>query len=344
MALRNGTGPALLLALLLGPAGGSQAHAGRPAAPGVVTISGSSTVYPFTRAAIKAFGNRDGLVLRAAATGTSAGMREFCSGATSLAAASRPISQSELRACAARGVRFFELPVAFDAISVVVPAANSWARQISTAQLRQLWSREAQGRVTRWKQLNPRWPDEAIKLCGPGRDSGTYDTFNKVINGQETNSRQDYTASEDDNVLVRCVANHPQALGYFGFEYYQDNRSSLRALAVEGLRGAVQPSVAAVQQSRYLPLSRPLFFYVSDGALAQSPALRKFITNTLQNGGRIARQAGVIPLPDSTYRLVVSKLYRGVLGTAFAGDLPVGLTVGQTLERSFDALKKPEFR
>lgn len=344
MARRYGTAPALMLALLLGPSADSQAQTRRPGAPAAITISGSSTVYPFSRAAIKAFGNRDGLQLRAQATGTSAGMRAFCNGAISLAAASRPISQTELRACTSRGVRFFELPVAFDAISVVVPASNGWAREISTTQLRQLWNREAQGRVTHWKQLNPRWPDEAIKLCGPGRDSGTYDTFNKVINGHETNSRQDYTASEDDNVLVRCVANNPLALGYFGFDYYQENRSSLRALAVGGLRGAVQPSVVAVQQSRYLPLSRPLFFYVNDGALAKSPALRRFISNTLQNGARIASEAGVIPLPDSTYRLVVSKLYRGVLGSAFSGDLPVGLTVGQTLERSFDALKKPEYR
>lgn len=343
MALRDGvvTG---LLTLLVGAAPGGWAQANRPVALQAITISGSSTVYPFSQAAIKAFGRRGGLPLRAVATGTTAGMREFCSGASSIAAASRPISQGELQACAARGVRFLELPVAFDAITVVVPAGNGWAREISTTQLRQLWNRDAQGRVTRWRQLNPRWPDEAIRLCGPGRDSGTYDTFNKVINGSEDNSRQDYTASEDDNVLVRCVANNPLALGYFGFDYYQENRSSLRALAVTGQRGTVLPSVEAVQQSRYLPLSRPLFLYVNDAALNRTPALRKFVTHTLQNGGRIAREAGVIPLPASTYRLVESKLYRQVLGSAFAGRLPVGLTVGQTLERSFDALKKPEFR
>jgi phosphate transport system substrate-binding protein len=241
-------------------------------------------------------------------------------------------------------VRFVELPVAYDAITIVVPKSNRWASAISTAELRRLWSREAQGTVLRWRQINSAWPDKPIRLCGPGRDSGTYDTFNKAINGSEANSRQDYTASEDDAVLVRCVADNPLALGYFGFDYFQANRSRLRALAIKGSRGPVMPSAQSVQTSRYLPLSRPLFFYVSEQALHRQPVLRQFINTTLQSGVRIARQAGVIPLQDSTYRLVTTKLYRGVVGTAFAGNLPLGLTVGQTLDRSFDALKKPEYR
>lgn len=344
MASRLSSSTGLLLSLL---ALCSTHQLGQPlqaAAAQTIVIRGSSTVLPFSQAAIKAHGRRGDLLLQAEATGTTAGLREFCNGKSGITAASRPISQVELKACAAKGVRFLELPVAFDAITVVVPASNGWAKEISTEQLRLLWNRQAQGRINRWKQLNSRWPDEPIKLCGPGRDSGTYDTFNKVINGSESNSRQDYTASEDDNVLVRCVANQPLALGYFGFDYYQAHRQSLKALAVIGSRGAVVPSVASVQASRYLPLSRPLFFYVNELNLRQSPGLRQFINNTLQNGGRIARDAGVIPLNDSTYRLVVSKLYRQVLGSAYAGTLPVGLTVGQTLERSFDALKKPEFR
>jgi phosphate transport system substrate-binding protein len=325
----------------------SPAQAGRQAAPITFRIAGSSTLLPFTQAAIRAFAvtaKAQGAVFSAKGTGTSAGLREFCSGGSSLAAASRPINSSELKACDSRGVRFLELPVAYDAITVVVSQQNSWAKQISIAELRRLWNREAQGRILRWKQVNPNWPDKPISLCGPGQDSGTFDSFNKAINGSEDNGRRDITASEDDDVLVRCVAGTPLAMGYFGYDYYQANRSSLRALAVTGSRGTVVPSPQSVQQSRYLPLSRPLFLYVNEQALRNEPVLRSFINATLQNGGRLARQAGVIPLQDSTYRLVITKLYRNVLGSAFAGTLPLGLTVGQTLDRSFDAMKKPEHR
>ena len=195
-----------------------------------------------------------------------------------------------------------------------------------------------------WRQVNSSWPDQPIRLCGPGSDSGTYDTFNKVINGQEANSRQDYTSSEDDQVLVACVSRDPLALGYFGYDYYKPNQSKLRALAVVGPRGAVLPSLETVQTSRYVPLSRPLFFYVNEQQLRSQPQLRAFINQTIQAGARISEQAGAIPLPDSTYRLVTSKLYLNVLGSSFAGNPPMGLTVGQILDRSFDALKQQQFR
>lgn len=318
----------------------------RPTPQTTVVISGSSTVYPFSLAAIRAFNSQGKRELRwqARPTGTTAGLREFCAGSSSLAAASRPINTAELKACASRGVQFLELPVGFDAITVVVNRANGWARQISTAELRRLWSRDAQGRVLRWQQVNPAWPNKPISLCGPGRDSGTYDTFNKAINGQADNSRQDVSRSENDEELVRCVSSNPLALGYFGFDYYQNNRASLRALAVDRSAGPVLPSEATVQSSRYQPLSRPLFLYVNADAMQRQPELRRFITFSLERGGRIAREAGVIPLQDATYRLVLSKLYRQVLGSAYAGDLPVGLSVGQTLQRSFEALKKPQYR
>jgi phosphate transport system substrate-binding protein len=314
----------------------------QPAKP--ILISGSSTVFPFSKAAIASFTKGRGAGISAEATGTSAGLRQFCAGRIVLAAASRPINAKELKACDEKGVTFLELPLAFDAITVVVNSANGFARQISTEQLKQLWSMEAQGKVTRWRQVNPNWPDQTIKLCGPGKDSGTYDTFNKAINGSESNSRQDYTSSEDDTVLVRCVATTPGALGYFGFDYYQANRSRLRALAVQGPRGPVLPSLKSVQSSQYLPLSRPLFYYVNAAEVQTNPLLRNFIDHTLQRGGRIASQAGLIPLQDSTYRLVTNKLYRNVQGSAFEGALPIGLSVGQILQRSFDAQKQPQFR
>ena len=344
IALRFGPIAALALAPFL--LAGAALAQGSNQSSSTILISGSSTVYPFSKAAIESYAARapKGVSFKAEAVGTSAGFRQFCSKSIVIAAASRPINSREIATCQANGVRFLELPVAFDAITVVVNRSNSFAKEISTAQLRTLWDRRAQGKVMRWKQVNPSWPNTPIRLCGPGRDSGTYDTFNKAINGSETNSRQDYTASEDDNVLVKCVASDPGSLGYFGFDYYQSNRNRLKPLAVSGLRGSSIPSVASVQTSRYLPLSRPLFFYVNDQALKSNPALRAMIVATLEHGVKVAQRAGVIPLQDSTYRLVTNKLYRNVLGSAFAGKLPIGLTVGQVLERSFDEHKKPEFR
>ena len=335
------TAPRLIAPLLALAAVTQAAHAAE-----TILISGSSTVYPFSQAAIRSFAAQapKGVSFKAEAIGSSAGLRAFCEGKLSIAAASRPINRTELERCGRKRVAFLELPIGFDAITVVVNPRNGFAKEISTSQLRTLWNQTAQGKVMRWNQVNPAWPSTAIKLCGPGRSSGTYDTFNKAINGSETNSRQDYSSSEDDEVLVSCVARDPNALGYFGFDYYQANRNQLKALAVKGLRGSVLPSPANVQNSRYLPLSRPLFFYVNDQAMKTKPAVRAFVTASLQRGVSIAQQAGVIPLQDSTYRLVTNKLYRNVLGSAFSGDLPVGLTIGQILEKSFDEHKKPQFR
>lgn len=344
VVIRTGVAAALVGLLVAAPALAQKGKA--PGAPTALAIDGSSTVYPFSLAAIDAFAKRGGSGARitAKATGTSAGFRQFCNGSLAVAAASRPINSKELKACSAAGVTFLELPISFDAITVVVNPANSWAKQISTAELKRLWERSAQGRIKRWNQVNAAWPNQPIRLCAPGQDSGTYDTFNKAINGDEANARRDVTSSEDDDVLVSCVANDKLALGYFGYDYYQPNRSKLKALAVIGPRGAATPSAASVQQSRYIPLSRPLFYYVNEASLQRSAKLRAFISNTIEQGGKIARKAGTIPLEDATYRLVSSKLYRNVQGTAFGGELPIGLTIGQILDRSFDAQKRPQYR
>ncbi|MCT0230039.1 PstS family phosphate ABC transporter substrate-binding protein [Synechococcus sp. CS-1324] len=335
----------LATALLLGGLPAGVARAQSAAAP--IVISGSSTVFPITTEAIRAFRQtRAGRDVRfdLRETGTSAGFRDFCSGKVPISNASRPISSKELKACAARGIRFIELPIAFDALTVAVNPRNTWARQISTQELSTLWSRQAQGRINRWNQVNSSWPASPIKLCGPGKDSGTFDYFNKAINGSAENSRTDFSSSEDDNVVVKCIAGNPQALGYVGFGWYAANTAKLRAMAIKGAKGAVLPSVEAVQQERYNPLSRPLFIYVNNEMLLKQDNLRRFIKFYLQDGPRMAKTARFIPLPDSTYRLVESKLYRHVLGTSFGGDLPVGLTIGEALRRSFDQTKQPQFR
>ena len=317
------------------------------AAPSSLRIGGSSTVFPVMKAATesyqKAGANRQ-VRFELKETGTSAGFRQFCSGQLFLANASRPISAKELKACAAKGVRFLELPIGFDAITVVVNPKNTWATRITTSELSRLWSRAAAGKVTRWNQVNLDWPDRPIRLCGPGKDSGTFDYFNKAINGNEDNSRADVFTSENDNDLVSCVAGNPDALGYFGYAYFQANAKRLKALSIVGSKGPVYPSLQAVQKESYVPLSRPLFVYVNDQALRSQPELRKFVAYTIQNGLKLVKQVGYIPLSASTYRLVETKLYRHVLGTAFGGDLPVGLSTGQALQRSLDSIKKPEFR
>jgi len=310
-----------------------------------IRIGGSSTVFPIMMEAIRAFrdaGNSTNIDLKE--TGTSDGFRRFCAGQLDIANASRPINSKELKACSSNRINFIELPIAFDGLTIVVHPSNTWAKQISIKELARLWGQQAEGKIDRWNEVNLDWPDRPIKLCGPGKDSGTYDYFNKAITGSSEKSRQDYASSEDDNVIVKCVAQNPNALGYFGFSYYKANQDKLRALGIITPSGTVIPSVANVQAGRYRPLSRPLFIYVNDKALNSRPDLQKFTTFTISNGLRLAGKAGDVPLPASTYQLVESKLYKRITGSSFSGDLPVGLSIGDALRRSFDANKLPQFR
>ena len=326
---------------------GAGAPARAQATPPVLRIGGSSTVFPIMQQAIADYQqggrNRD-VRFELKETGTSAGFRQFCTGQLAIANASRPINRKELALCAKQGVRFVELPVAFDALTVVVNPANSWARHISIAELGRLWNRKAQGVITSWHQVNPAWPKKPIRLCGPGADSGTYDYFNKAVTGDSANARTDITSSEDDAVLVRCVAKDPLALGYFGYAYYASNTAALKPLWILGSKGLVAPSVASVQNETYVPLSRPLFLYVNDQMVRSQPQTRRFLTTTLQNGLQLVQKARYIPLTASTYRLVESKLYRHVLGSAFDGELTPGMSLGLALQRSLEQTKRPEFR
>jgi phosphate transport system substrate-binding protein len=179
-----------------------------------IRIGGSSTVFPIMMEAIRAFreaGNSTKIDLKE--TGTSDGVRRFCAGQLDIANASRPINSKELKTCSSNRMNFIELPIAFDALSIVVHPSNTWAKQISTKELARLWGQQAEGTIDRWNEVNLDWPDRPIKLCGPGKDSGTYDYFNKAINGSSVNSRLDYTSSEDDLVIVKCVAQNSNALG-----------------------------------------------------------------------------------------------------------------------------------
>lgn len=327
----------------IGGARGLWAQASEPIASG-----GSSTVGPITVLAIQGFlatGAGKGATFKPVVeNGTSAGFREFCAGKTAISQASRPISAKELKICQAAGVTFYELPIGFDAITVVVHPANNWARDITVPELNRLWSRSAQNKVKRWNQVRENWPKQPITLYSPGTDSGTFDYFTKAITGEQGNGRSDVVSSEDDNRLVRGVASDKNGLGYFGFAYYKANAKKLRALAVQGPKGKVLPSVQTVQNGTYQPLSRPIFLYVNANQMAANPTLRNFIQFYLNNAADLVGKEGSVPLSESQMRLVQNKLFRHVLGTAFAGELPVGLTLGQLLNRSIDANKKPRFR
>ena len=322
------------------------ADAPQGAAP--ISISGSSTVFPIIERAVDGYRKTErgrDVQVELSEVGTSGGLRQFCAGEIPIANASRPISSKELKACAENGITFIELPLAFDALTVVVNSGNSWASEISTAELARTWSKDAQGKVKTWKQINPAWPDRPLRLCAPGSDSGTFDYFNEAINGDKTNARTDVESSEDDNVLVACAAGDPNAMAYFGFAYYQANAERLKALAIAPEGGQpVLPSVENAQNGSYKPLSRPLFVYVNDKQMRANDEIRSFVGFTVGNGLKLVEQAGYIPLPADTYRLVESKLYRHILGTSFGGDLPVGLSIGEALRTSFDDHRKPEYR
>ncbi|MFZ4564963.1 MAG: PstS family phosphate ABC transporter substrate-binding protein [Prochlorococcaceae cyanobacterium] len=338
---------ALVLGTLVGAsllAQGLKAQTG----PASIAISGSSTVAPITELALKGFqataAGRGASIGPVVENGTSAGFRDFCAGRTSISNASRPINAKELKACETAGIRFYELPIAFDAITVVVNPANTWVRSMSIADLKRLWNPAAQGKVNRWNQVRSDWPDKPIRLFGPGKDSGTFDYFNKAVNGDSDESRTDYVASEDDNLLVKGVAGDDNALGYFGFAYFKANQGKLRAVAISSPRGAILPSLQSVQDEVYQPLARPVFIYVNEKAYTSSPLLRAFVNHTFTNAPQIVAKEGSVPLSNRQYDLVKTKLLRQVSGSAFSGDLPVGMTLGQLLNRSIDQIKRPEFR
>ncbi len=313
-------------ALLLAPGGVSSA------AENTVRIDGSSTVYPITEAVAEEFQieHRGSFRVTVGISGTGGGLRKFCRGDIDIADASRPIKESERKACAANGISYIELPVALDALAVVVNPANDRVSCITVAQLRAIWEPAAQEKILAWNQVDPAWPDRPLRLFGPGTDSGTYDYFTAAVIGEEGASRGDFTASEDDNVLVQGVANDPGALGYFGFAYYIENRDKLKAVAIRdpGSGDCVMPSVESARSGRYRPLSRPLFLYVDPAAL-ERPAVAGFMEMYLDPGlaTELVTEVGYVPLPEEAYVLAREKLAARRTGTAFAGGAQVGISI-----------------
>lgn len=301
----------------------------------VVKIDGSSTVYPVTEAVAEEFqkANR-GLKVTVGVSGTGGGFKKFCRGEIDISNASRPIQASEMEDCRKIGVEYIELPVAFDALTVVINPKNTWLKQATVAELKKMWEPAAQGKIMRWNQINPAWPDQPMKLFGAGSDSGTFDYFTEAIVGKSKSSRGDFTASEDDNVLVQGVAGDVNAIGYFGYAYYAENTGKLKALPIVEKEGkpAVSPSAETVIAGTYQPLARPIFIYVNTKSLAK-PEVKKFIDFYMTQGAAMAKEVKYVPLPANIYKANVKHIAEMKKGTIFGGKNEVGISIEELVKR-----------
>ena len=316
---RFGVSAAFVLAgaLALSACGGQQAESGSgstgtdgaAALSGSIASDGSSTVGPLTSAAAELFMTENtGVQITVGTSGTGGGFKKFCAGQTQLSNASRPIKDEEKAACEAAGIEYQELIVANDALTVVVNKENTFVKCLTVPELNTLWGPEATGKITTWNQVNPAFPAEPIKLYGPGTDSGTFDYFTDVINGEEGASRTDYEPSEDDNVIVQGVSGDKNALGYFGFTFYEENADALTAVQVDGGQGCVSPSSDTARDGTYAPLSRPLYIYVDKKAFASNPALKGFVNYFIENETAVAEAAKFIPLSDEQKKTAQDEL------------------------------------
>ncbi|MFN4208899.1 MAG: PstS family phosphate ABC transporter substrate-binding protein [Agrobacterium albertimagni] len=301
----------------------------------LIKIDGSSTVYPVTEAVAEEFqkAKKGAVKVTVGISGTGGGFKKFCRGETDISDASRPILKQEMEACRNAGIKYIELPVAFDALTVVVHPKNDWIKQMTVAELKTMWEPAAQGKISKWNQVNPAWPDKPLKLYGAGSDSGTFDYFTEAIVGKAKSSRGDYTASEDDNVLVQGVSRDPNAIGYFGFAYYEENHDKLKAVPIVNPKGkAVAPSVEAVMAGEYEPLSRPIFIYVNAKS-AEKPEVKEFVEFYLKNGKQLVKEVKYVPLSDADYKHALENFGKKKTGTAFGGEAEVGVKVSDLLKR-----------
>jgi phosphate transport system substrate-binding protein len=322
--------------------GGGPASDGEPAgsgSPTLIRIDGSSTVYPISEAIAEEFqrSTQGRANVTVGVSGTGGGFQKFCGGETDISDASRPIRPTEIEACKKAGVEYIELPVAYDGLAVVVNPSNAWASTITVEELKRLWAPEAQGRVTRWNQVRPSWPDREIRLFGAGVDSGTYDYFTEAIVGKEGASRGDFTSSEDDNVLVQGIANDELALGFLPLAYVQQNKDRLTIVPVEDEKadngnGPIAPSEQTVRDGTYQPLSRPLFIYVSR-ASADRPEVQQFVDSYFASP-ELIREVGYVELTPQIYELARKHFVERKVGTAFGeGGSQVGMTLEALLAR-----------
>jgi phosphate transport system substrate-binding protein len=300
-----------------------------------VKIDGSSTVFPITEAVAEDFqkSKKGAVRVTVGISGTGGGFKKFCRGETDISNASRPITKSEMADCKAAGITYLEMPVAYDALTVVINPKNTFLKSATVAEMKKLWEPGAQGKVTKWNQINPSWPDAPVKLFGAGADSGTFEYFTEAIVGKAKSSRGDYTASEDDNVLVQGVSRDVNAIGYFGYAYYAENRDKLKALPIvnDKLGKAVEPSGETVVNGTYQPLSRPIFIYINAKSAAK-PEVKEFINYFNKNADKLVKEVKYVPLPAKAYSYNTETLGKMRVGTKFGGENKVGLTIEELMK------------
>jgi len=303
----------------------------------IVKIDGSSTVYPITEAVAEEFQKETGIKVTVGVSGTGGGFKKFCRGETVISDASRPIKQKEMKKCAEAGISFIEIPVAFDALTVVTNPDNDWAKEMTAEQLKKAWDPDAQGKVTKWSQVVEGAPAQELKLYGPGADSGTFDYFTEAVIGKSGSIRGDFTASEDDNVLVQGVAGDKGGLGYFGLAYYLENKDKLNAVAIKNKDGKfVLPSEETVMDGSYNPLSRPLFIYLNATKAAFDPNVKQFVEYYLKHAGKMSQEVGYIPLNVDEYTMITNHYKALKTGSAFDGKAEIGLSVEEILSKVKD--------
>ena len=315
---------------------GTMGFAPLTASAQAIKIDGSSTVYPISEAVAEEFQvvKKASVKVTVGISGTGGGFKKFCRDETDISNASRPILKAEMEICKAAGIEYIELPIAYDALTVIVHKDNDFLKSITVAELKKMWEPAAQGKITKWNQVNAAWPDAPIKLFGAGSDSGTFDYFTEAIVGKAKSSRGDYTASEDDNVLVQGVSRDKGAIGYFGYAYYAENQDKLRAVAIVAKPGAtaVGPSDKTVEDGSYQPLSRPIFIYVKAKSLERAE-VQEFVAFYLKNVAKLAKEVRYIPLPKGIYDLAVEHVAKKKIGTVFGGVAEVGVKIEDLMKR-----------
>jgi len=298
----------------------------------VVKVDGSSTVFPITEAVAEEFqkAKKGAIKVTVGISGTGGGFKKFCRGETDISNASRPILKSEMDECAKGGVRYLEMPVAYDALTVVVNPKSKLS-SISIDDLKKMWEPAAQGKITNWSQVNPSFPDAPLKLFGAGADSGTFDYFTEAVTGKAKSSRGDFTASEDDNVLVQGISRDSNALGFFGYAYYAENKDKLKALQISWKGGPpVGPTTETVLNGTYQPLSRPIFIYVNEKA-AQKGEVKEFVEFFNKKADQLVKEVKYVPLPARAYAYNLETLGKNRVGTKFGGENKVGLTIEELM-------------
>ncbi|MCG3136856.1 MAG: Protein SphX [Phycisphaerae bacterium] len=300
----------------------------------IVRIDGSSTVYPVTEAVAEEFQNANSgkIKVTVGISGTGGGFKKFTRGEIDIADASRPISEKEMEEARKNGIEYIELPIAFDALTVMVNPQNTWVDHLTVEELKKIWEPAAQGKITSWNQVRSTFPDAPLTLFGAGADSGTFDYFTEAIVGKAKSSRGDFTASEDDNVLVQGISQDKNALGFFGYAYYVENQDKLKAVPIDAGKGPVAPSEQTVLDATYYPLSRPIFIYINVKALERTE-VQQFVDFYLKNVSTLAKEVKYVPLPADTYQKCVERVGSRQTGTAFGGHSETGVHIDELFRR-----------